>query len=155
VSDNTTVTITATYNGVSRTASLTVTPPPLEARFTVTGGRGPNTCEVKDSSGELDCELNGSGSSGSIAQWRWRLRLGDEDFSQETTTPIYKPSPNCSFLENGGDAGDDGSVSMQISLRVVGRNGQTSSELQRSGIKLFRDGNCLPETDDDDDDLKN
>lgn len=138
------MTITGTYSGVSRTASLTVTPPPLEARFTITSKtRGANACEIQDAAGALDCEPDGSSSTGVIAEFRWRLRLDDDDFTVTTTTPTVKFSPPCSFLDSGGNAGDDGSVSMQVALKVLGKNNDLSNETQRT-IKLYRGDYCLP-----------
>ncbi len=142
VESNTTVTITGTYSGVAKTGTFTVAPPPLEPRFTViSSSRGANACVVDGADGHLDCDFNGSGSFGSISQWLWRITIDGDNYDQNRTVPTINPSPACSFLKKGTKSTDDDSVAMTVELRVLGKNGVTSSAASKS-VKLFRGSFC-------------
>ena len=142
VAADTTVTITGVYSGVSKTGTFTVTPPPLEPRFTViSSSKGANACVVDEADGHLDCEFDGSGSFGSISQWKWRLIIAGDNFDQDKNEPKSTLSPPCSFLSRGTKSTTDDSVTVTVELRVVGRNGTTSNAVSRD-IKLFRGAFC-------------
>lgn len=141
VGSDTTVTITGAYSGVTKTGTFTVTPPPLEPRFTVISStQGANACVVDEADGHVDCEFDGSGSFGSISQWLWRITIDGDNYDQDRTVAKFNPSPPCSFLKKGTKGSDD-SVPMTVELRVLGRNGVTSSIASKS-VKLFRGSFC-------------
>jgi hypothetical protein len=141
VTSNTDVTITGTYAGVSRSGTFTVTPPPLEARFTVnSSSKGTNACAVVDADGKLDCEFDASGSFGSIEQFLWKLIIGDSNYEENRTSARASLTPPCSLLSKG-DKDSDGAVSMTVELRLRGRNGTTTSAVSRS-VKLYREDYC-------------
>ncbi len=142
VETNTTVTITGVYSGVTKTGTFTVTPPPLEPRFTViSSSKGTNACVIDGADGHLDCEFDGSGSFGSVAQWLWRITIDGDNYDQNKTSAKFNPSPPCSFLKKGTKSTDDESVAMTVELKVLGKNGVTSSTVTKS-VKLFRGSFC-------------
>ena len=141
VQSNTTVTITGTYSGVSKTGTFTVTPTPLEARYTVISRtKGANACVVEDVDGRLDCEFDASGSFGNIDQFQWRLILENDNYDENRSTPKASLSPPCSFLHKG-TKGDDESVPMTVELRLRGKDGSSTSAVSKA-VKLFRGSNC-------------
>jgi hypothetical protein len=141
VETSTTVTITGTYSGASRTGSFTVTPPALEPRFTVTSSsKGANACVIDEADGHLDCEFDGSGSFGSISQWLWRIIIDNDNYDQDKTGPKFNPSPPCSFLRKGTKGSDD-SIPMTVELRLRGKDGTNTSAATKS-VKLFRGDFC-------------
>ena len=84
---DTQVTLQATYLGVTKLFVLTVRPPTLTPRFTVTSAsKGTNACSVIDASGLTDCVFDSSTSGGFIANHYWTLKVGNT----ETT---FRPRP--------------------------------------------------------------
>ncbi|MBI2828781.1 MAG: hypothetical protein HYX77_05875 [Acidobacteria bacterium] len=141
VDRDTAVTITASYSSVTKTGSFTVTPPTLEPRFTVTSRtKGNDACAIDGDDGHLDCEFNGSGSFGAIAEWIWRLEVGENDYDKTTTSGVTNLSPSCGSLEEGKEKADE-TVDMVVKLRLVGKNGAQSSTLSRT-IKLYPQKYC-------------
>ena len=139
---STSVTITATYSGVSKTGSFTVTPPPLEARFTVVSRRhGANACGIDDSDGHMDCEFDGRSSTGSIKEFQWKLRIDNDTYEVKSADGLTHLSPNCGFLDGGGTQTDGDYVNMGVELNVVGRDGERSTAASRT-IKLYPHKNC-------------
>ena len=142
VAASATVSIEATYAGVTRTAPLTVLAPTIEARFTVTSNsRGTDACDIINSDGEIDCVLNASGSSGFVATYHWTLRVGGSDVS--FTTPdnqaTVTPSTRCSLMGNG--TSQDGRIQLEVSLQVEDRAGNRSGTARQS-VSVHHNNRC-------------
>ena len=100
VDRNTLVTVTATYSGATKTGNFTVTPPPLEPRFTVVSlTKGNDACAIDQEDGHLDCEFDGRPSTGSIALWHWELtvRRGTYEFESH----YWAHEPDAQLRPNG------------------------------------------------------
>jgi hypothetical protein len=141
VSSASTVTIIASYSGVSRNAQLTVQPPSLEPRFTVTSPRGNDTCDIINSAGSIDCQFNASTSSGFVARYRWSMRVGNTElsFTAADNEAVVTPGTTCGFLGNASQ--NDGRIEMEITLQLEDRAGNRSSTLRRT-ITIFHNGRC-------------
>lgn len=136
-----TVTIQATYAGVTKTAVLTVNPPPLEARFTITStSQGNNACAIIDAGGNVDCTFNGSTSDGFVSRWQWTLKVsGNNELNITAGGPTMTPSPTCALLSGGTASG--GAVPWTITLVVEDRLGNKSNATSQT-INLFTNGRC-------------
>lgn len=136
------VTIEATYAGVTRTSPLTVLPPPLEPRFTVTSSsRGTDACDIVDSDGVVDCQFNASESRGFIATYLWTMKVGSTEmtFSTPDDQVVVTPVTRCGFLGNG--TAEDGRVPLEVSLQLEDRSGNRSG-LERRTIALHHNSRC-------------
>jgi hypothetical protein len=142
VSTDTQTTITASYAGVTRSASLTVLPPALEANFTVTSpSRGNDACDIVSAGGAVDCVFNARGSRGIVSRYHWTLRIGSTElaFSVPDDQGELTPSTTCGFLGNG--TADGGKVSMEVSLQIEDRAGNRSSTTRRT-VEVHHNGRC-------------
>ena len=145
VTTRVTTTITAIYSGVERTAVLTVTLPPPRASFTVTSPtRGSDLCVLIEGGRELDCRLDGRGSSGVIVRWTWVLEARERIVQQRTDGVLAEIDTECRLV-NGATASTDGQddkyVDMAVSLEVLDRDGVSSSPSRRT-IRLYTNSNC-------------
>ena len=143
VETNTNVTVSGTYSGVTKTGTVTVTPTPVEARFTVISRtRGENVCVVDESDGHMDCEFDARGSFGAIASYSWKLRIGSDNYDKTVTQSNVTFSPGCNFLSQGDD-NDEHTVQMTVELQVTGKNGSRSSTVSKK-VTLVRNDFCRP-----------
>lgn len=145
VSTRVNVTITASYADVERTATLTVTLPTLRASFTVTSPtRGADACVLIEGGTELDCRLDGRGSTGAIVRWSWVLTAVERLVTQKADGIFAEIDVQCRLVAGGESNTDDEGrrwVPMTISLEVTDRDGSTSSPATRR-VRLYTDGNC-------------
>jgi hypothetical protein len=142
VRENTAVTITASYQGVTVSAVLTVTPPPLVAQFSVSSpSKGGDACSIISAAGAVDCRFDATASQGFVSSYRWTLTIGSHEFNATTSegSPVYTPLTDCSFLSGGTVS--NGTVSMVTSLRLQDRQGN-QSEIVRKTVELTPNGNC-------------
>jgi hypothetical protein len=134
------VTIQATYLGVTRSAVLTVRPPALVARFTVSSAsRGSNACEIINAGGSVDCSLDASSSGGFVARYNWTLTVGSHDSTFPAPSAVFVPSTECSNLTGGSQ--DNGTIQMSVRLQIEDRNGATSTSNQQT-VTLHTRGFC-------------
>ena len=146
VNATTPATITGTLAGVSQSATVNVEPPPTVARFTVvSASRGPDACQL-GSGGSVDCDLNGSASTGAgaITLWSWRLVVGAEIQTFQTTTPVVRPTTNCNLFsrEPASNAGGVTFVQMRVELVVRDAAGRDSAPALNSNVRVFPQQNC-------------
>ena len=143
VNASTPVTITGTYGGASQVATLSVTPVPLAASFTVVStSRGVDACGL-GSGGVVDCEFNGSASTGSVQAWVWSYATGAQiKTNDERATPRYTPNPGCGFF--GGQNTTTGQTFLQmiVRLRVRDAGGNLSAETVNQNVRVFPNKNC-------------
>jgi hypothetical protein len=140
-----TITITAAYAGLERTAALTVTLPTPRASFTVTSpDRGADACVLIDGGLQLDCRLDGRGSDGVLVRWSWVLRAV-ERIVQSRPDPIFAEidTGGCKFVNNASTNGDGENrwTNLTITLEVQDRDGSQSPALTRT-VRLYVNGNC-------------
>jgi len=142
VRDTTMVTISATYESVTVQAVLTVTPPPLVARFTVSSpSKGNDGCTIVSAAGAIDCVFDASASEGFVASYRWTFTIKDHDFTANSPegSPTLTPLTDCNFLSGG--TVNNGTVSMVAVLRLQDRQGNQSSPVQKT-LELVPNGMC-------------
>jgi hypothetical protein len=145
VSSRVNVTITASYAGVERTATLTVTLPALRASFTVTSPtRGADVCVLIEGGTALDCRLDGRGSSGAIVRWSWVLTAVERLITQKADGIFAEIDVQCRLVSGAESNTDDEGrrwVPMTISLEVMDRDGTQSPPTTRT-VRLYTNGNC-------------
>jgi hypothetical protein len=147
VPSNASSTITATYNGTTRTAALTVMAPGLEAIFSVSSpAKGSDACVLGPGTDEADCVLDASGSGGFINQYFWTYWTGAAPIGHATeqAQSALQLDTDCAFFENGR-GGDDSSgnryVHMTIELYVQDRVGNRSAPVRRA-VRLYPNRKC-------------
>jgi hypothetical protein len=140
-------TISATFNGASRSAALTVRAPGLEASFTVSSpSKGTDGCTLGPGNDETDCVLDASNSRGFIHQYRWSYWTGAAPIGHSTEQPrsAMQIDTECGFFENGR-GGDDSSgnryVQMTIEMYVEDRVGTRSAPVRRA-VRLYPNRKC-------------
>jgi hypothetical protein len=148
VTTSTTVRITASYSGLSMSATLTVTPPGLTASFVVRSPtKGTGACEVDPESKELDCVLDGSGSTGFISAYLWTYTMGSMtlQYTAPGSNPASRPqSTGCPFYQQGtGGDGPNGDrfLNMTATLQVQDSNGIRSGIVQQA-VRVYPNKQC-------------
>jgi len=147
VPTNASSTISATYNGTTRTAALTVMAPGLQANFSVTSPtKGSDGCVFGPGTDETDCVLDGGNSQGFISLYRWTYWTGSAPIGHTTeqARSAFQLDTDCAFFENGR-GGDDSSgnkyVQMTVELIVEDRVGVRSAP-SRHAVRLYPNRKC-------------
>jgi hypothetical protein len=123
------VRISATYLGVTMSSILTVLPPALGARFSVTSpSKGTDACSIINSAGNVDCQFDARASEGIVSQYRWTVKVGakEKSFGFPEGQPVITPPIACDTLSGAG-LNSNGNVLMTVSLVVQDRQGNQSS----------------------------
>ena len=140
--------IQATSGGHSGSAPLAVAADPPVARFTVSGPRGVDACQIiVDSGGNLDCTFDGSastgGSGGAVVAWTWRFDVGTNSGGPVTDDdPTLTPQPGCGFFSDKPDDVGPGFVQMIVTLEVRNAAGAVSAEVRNQNVRLFHQNQC-------------
>lgn len=142
VLENASVTVSANYGGITRTANLMVTPPALVARFTVESPTvGADRCAIISSGGALDCVLTASNSSGAISQYLWTFVVAGRSHNKNTADGATSPdNTECDLFANVSHPGP--SFAMEVVLQVVGRDGVSRSEPVRRTVAVVHNSFC-------------
>lgn len=164
------VTITASYLGVSSTAQLTVNPG-LVANFTVAStqparrsqngnvqdipGLGAGTADVcplvagAGSARSLACRFDGGASNAagsSITEYQWTYAFGTQRVTERSTMPVLTPQTrDCTFFGGAQAAPPSGGltfISLTVELRVLNAQNQLSEVRSNQNIRIFPGGNC-------------
>jgi hypothetical protein len=144
---STPVTISASYAGVTRSASLTIRPPVVSAAFTVTSPtRGRGACVLGPSTGAADCVLDGSTSEGPVAQWVWSYRTAGSPIGHSATeaNSTMNLATRCRFFDEGRggtDQNGDRYVQMEIEMYVMDREGTRSASV-RQPVRMYPNRLC-------------
>lgn len=140
-------TVTATYNGVSVLATLSVTPvpPPMQAiaSFGVTGPSETETCVLTNGGNTINCTFNGSTSTapGTIVGWEWTYGVA-KAFTQTTAGPVLTmPTADCTIIPAALPPGTTW-FSMSVKLVVRDNLGNVSEPSIHTGTRLFPQGVC-------------
>jgi len=147
VAISTPVTINASYAGATRSTSLMVRPPAVEAVFTVRStSRGRGACGLGPSTGEADCVLDGSASIGPVERWAWSYWTAGSRIGHVTTQPgsSMNLASRCGFFEGGRGAEDqsgDRYVQMQVELVVQDRESTRSAPVRQS-VRMYPNRLC-------------
>ena len=140
-----TVTISATYAGSTMSATLAVVPPALTASFVARSPtHGTGACQMSDDLQELDCVVDGSGSTGFVRQWVWTFTTVGASRTQSSFASNVRPQVGCDFLQtaNGGDGPNgDRYLNLTISLQVIDATGARSATVSQA-IKLYPNRQC-------------
>jgi len=143
----TSVTITASYSGISMSSNLTVTSTPLAASFSVNSPEyGADGCGLQESLSQLDCILDGSSSSGNIVAWIWTYTAGTATLGHTSNDAGTRPqiSTKCAFFNtaSGGDDPDGSKyLKMEVSLQVEDRSGARSG-IARRQVRVYPNKRC-------------
>ncbi len=141
------VVIVAAFAGTTQSTVLTVTPPPLTASFVVRSpSRGLDACVLLPNLDELDCVLDGRGSSGFVDRWAWTYTVGTNQLGHTTADWGTKPqtSSKCAFLATGvGGVGPEGEpyLRLEIGLQVLDTAGNRSALVQKH-VRLYPNREC-------------
>ena len=145
VPTRTTVTLTATYAGIAKTADLIVTLPTPRASFTVTSPtKGTDACLLIDQGDQLDCRLDARASLGVLTRWSWLFTAADRQIANRTEATYGEiDTGGCPFVEDAPAKTDDQGryVDMTIQLEVQDRDGSQSPAVTRS-VKLYTNDYC-------------
>ncbi|NOT28579.1 MAG: hypothetical protein HOP16_21060 [Acidobacteria bacterium] len=148
VSSEVSSTITASYGGVTRTAPLSVNPPPLAAIYTVTSPvKGTDGCVLGPETDEVDCVLDAKASTGFIDRWIWRYwTVEGSPIGHNTADPQSRPAigTRCSFFDNargGDDAQGSRYIQLTIELVVQDKLGNRSAPVRRA-LRLYPNRLC-------------
>ena len=138
-------TIAGSYGGVSASAALSVTRPPVAtASFGVTGPTVTETCTLTNNGNTLDCTFNGSTSTapGTIIAWDWSYGVA-KTFTQTTSGPVLTmPTVDCSMVPPPPFPAGVTWFTMTVKLTVHDTLGNVSAEAVDSGVRLFPQGVC-------------
>jgi hypothetical protein len=139
-------TVTASYGGVSASATLAVTKPTVAiASFGVTGPTETDTCTMASSGTAINCTFNGSTSSapGNIVSYSWQYAVATTLAQTTTTAALISPAASCSFLPPPPlPAGSQNWLAMTVTLTVRDDQGNVSAPVSSNGIRLFPQGAC-------------
>lgn len=145
VSDNKTVTITATYSGVTKTGTAIVTATANRAVFSVKdGARGSDTCTITNDSGLLDCKFDGSDSRGSVAKYYWSTVVGSTTTDFNTTSASSTPQTICDSFKGGTPVTVDGRpqyLNMTVRLQVADSSDRKSDPASKT-VRLYPSSQC-------------
>ena len=143
----TAVVITASYNGASMSATLTVTAGTVNAGFVVRStSRGTGACVVEPDAVDFDCVLDGSQSSGPVSAWIWTYTMGTNTLGHTSNVANSHPqiATKCGFLSTatGGD-GPNGEryLNMTVTLQVRDFSGNLSNTVQQA-VKVYPNRQC-------------
>ena len=143
----TAVVITASYNGASMSATLTVTAGTVNAGFVVrSASRGTGACVVEPDAVDFDCVLDGSQSSGPVSAWIWTYTMGTNTLGHTSNVANSHPqiATKCGFLSTatGGD-GPNGEryLNMTVTLQVRDFSGNLSNTVQQA-VKVYPNKQC-------------
>jgi len=147
VQSPTAVVITASANGVSMSATLTVTAGTVNAGFVVRStSRGAGACVIDPDAVDFDCVLDGSQSSGPVAAWIWTYTMGTNTLGHTSSTANSHPqiATKCAFLSTatGGDAPNgERYLNMSVTLQVRDFSGNVSNTVQQA-VKVYPNKEC-------------
>ena len=141
------VVISASYNGGSMSATLTITAGTVSAGFVVRStSRGLGACVVEPDGVDFDCVLDGSQSSGPVSAWIWTYTMGTNTLGHTSTATNSHPqiATKCAFLSTatGGD-GPNGEryLNMSVTLQVRDFAGNVSTIVQQA-VKVYPNKQC-------------
>jgi hypothetical protein len=138
--------ITARYLNVAINQILRVTITPPVARFKVTGtGKGDDKCTLTNASGDTDCRLDATTSSGAVRFYIWTYSIGGSNFTDGKTDPVgdLEVSSGCDFFKERSTSDDNGEkyISMEVSLVLEDRESTRSSRQSRN-VRVYVAGYC-------------
>ena len=128
-----TTAIDATYAGVRKSATLTVRPPALVARFTVTStAEGADKCKITDSDGTLDCTLDATSSDGLVSRYEWTYTVAGRSVQDHAVDKTRSPDTDCSLFGDVSSKDTLETVSMTVQLIVAAADGTKSSAASKN-----------------------
>jgi hypothetical protein len=93
---------------------------------------------------ELDCRIDGRGSSGAIVRWSWVLQTRERIVQQRTDGVLAEIDTDCRLVP-GADSFTDSEdlkyVNLAVTLEVMDRDGSQSAPTTRT-VRLYTNSNC-------------
>ena len=139
-------TISGTYGGTSKSATLSVVPfvPTVAtASFGVTGRSGTDTCQLVDNGNSLDCFFDGSTSTspGTIVAWDWSYTVATT-ISHTTTGPkLAIPVATCALVPSPPLPAGTSSFPLTVRLTIHDSLGNVG-EAVHTGARVLPQGVC-------------
>jgi len=146
VAVSTDVQITARYLNVAINQIIRVTIPPPVPRFTVTGSsRGEDKCTITNGSGDNDCRVDATASSGVPRFYIYTYAIGSTTVTDGKTdkTGDVDISSGCDFFKDHSTNDDNGDkyLNVDVSLQIEDREGVRSG-FARKTVRFYTAGNC-------------
>ncbi len=153
IGNSTSVTISATYAGVTRTSTLAVTITPPRASFTVSGSSaGAGACVLVEDGRQMDCRLDASASQGQLVTWIWRYFTqasdgdirGAEETRRDAVWGRAELISGCGLVDGARtstDAAGRRYIELRISLEVIDRE-NTRSVSDQVLVPLYPNNRC-------------
>jgi hypothetical protein len=144
-----TVTLTATYADLARTATLQVTLIRPRAAFTVISPTlGNDRCRMIEHGSQLDCRLDGRSSDGRIVRWDWALEVQERVTTSRPDPAFNEIDVHCEFIKGRtGDTDASGRyTTMKVDLEVTDKDGDRDRTSR--DVRLYFDEVCEDEDDD-------
>lgn len=135
------ITISASAGSTTRTASIRLVPSVVPT-FSISSPRG-GDCEIRNSSGDFNCDLDASGSTGTIGRYLWAYRVGSNEVLHDSGDALTRVVGGCG-LAGGAQSQESTSgrfVSLVISLSVQDPSGKESAPRSRT-VRLYTNGFC-------------
>jgi trimeric autotransporter adhesin len=140
-----TATITGTYGGVTKSATVAVTQPTVAtANFGVSGPTETETCTLTNGGNTIECTFDGHTSTapGTITAYDWTYTVA-KTVSQTTTGPVLQnPTVDCSFVPPPPLPADTPWLTMTVTLVIHDSLGNVSAKAVDSGVRLIPKSVC-------------
>jgi hypothetical protein len=136
--------MTASFQGQSGGMDVTVTPPPLLARFSVktSNPADSDVCHIKPDN-DVDCYFDGAASGPGATTWVWTWAQGSKQRGPTSTnSPTFEPNTGCNFFDSKAPQAGTGFVQMIVTLRVRDASGRESADLVNGNVRLFPQNRC-------------
>jgi hypothetical protein len=139
-----TIVVAGIATAATAQTSLLITPL-LLSRFTVRGDAdGVDACRLAGG-GAVDCDLDGSTSTGPVTRWFWTLIVaGEPPETFDRTSPAFRPGTDCGLFDRvpATSAGGSTFLQMEVRLKVFDAAGRESAETINRNVRVFPRQNC-------------
>jgi hypothetical protein len=140
-------TVSGTYGGVSKSASLSVTAAAVTAavaRFGVSGTIVTDTCRLLSDGNHLECTFNGSASTapGTIVEWKWSYSVATTVVRTTSGPVLTMPEATCALLPAPPLPAGTASFPFTVRLTIRDSLGNVSPEAVYTGARVLPQGAC-------------
>jgi hypothetical protein len=146
VGDSRDIQITARYQNVAINQILRVTIPPPVPRFTITGAAlGDSKCTLTDASGDNDCRVDASASSGFPKFYIYTYSIGSSTVTDGKTDKVGDVDIQnaCDFFKDRSTNDDNGDkyLNADVTLQIQDREDTTSGKATKT-VRFYVAGRC-------------
>jgi hypothetical protein len=140
-------TVSGTYGGVSKSASLSVTAAAVTAaiaRFGISGTIVTDTCQLLSDGNHLECTFNGSASTapGTIVEWEWSYSVATTVVRTTSGPVLTMPEATCALLPAPPLPAGTASFPFTVRLTIRDSLGNISPEAVYTGARVLPQGAC-------------